>query len=280
MAEKDDKKLEDSPVEEETSTDTEEENDEEELGNKMSFINHLEELWRRIIVSLLTFGMTFIAVLSILWNNEEARGIFTRPLEDVLTKVGSHLIATGIPESFFFIIKVSAVAAVFLASPMILYQIWAFVAPGLYKKERKHFGPLVFFSFFLFAAGAAFFYFVVFPIVANFFVQFAIPGKIEWTPKLSETFSFVTMTMFAFGLAFELPVVAFILARLNIINASFLNKNRKYAILIMIIGAAFFTPPDVVSQLLLAAPMWILFEISVIIAWIFGPKSEKEEESE
>ena len=171
-----------------------------------------------------------------------------------------------------------AVAAIFIASPMIFYQIWAFTVPGLYKREKRYMGPFIFFSTFLFCGGAAFFYFIVFPIAAQFFAQFAAAAWIEFNPKLNQTFSFVIMLALAFGLVFELPLVTFILARLGVVNVGFLNRNRKYAILIIVIAAAFFTPPDVISQLLLAGPVWLLFELSVLITWIFGPKKEKEEE--
>jgi len=248
--------------------------DQEELGGKMSFIEHLEELRYRIVVSAITFALCFIVIYST--SIEVIKYYFTLPLMQVLQEQNTSMIFTGMAEGFIFELKLSAVAALFISSPMLFYQFWAFVAPGLYKRERIYVGPFIVFSTFFFSAGAAFFYFVVFPIAVNFFAKFSQAGQIEWKPKLSDVFSFIMMMMVAFGLVFELPVATFILARLRIISVSFLNRNRKYALLIMVTAAAFFTPPDVVSQLLLAGPMWILYELSVLVTWIFGPKAEKK----
>lgn len=251
---------------------------EEELGGKMSFIEHLEELRRRILVCLITIGACFLVIYST--SIATLKEYFTRSLFDVLDKMDSSLIYTGMAEGFFFDIKLSLMAALFISIPMVFYQVWAFVAPGLYKHERRYAGPFIVFSTLFFSGGASFFYFVVFPIAAEFFSQFALEGKIQWTPKLSDVFSFVMMMVLAFGLVFELPVVVFVLARMKIVSASFLRKNRKYALLIMVVGAALFTPPDVVSQLLLAGPMWLLYELSVLVAWAFGPRQKKTEQED
>ncbi len=250
----------------------------EELFGKMTFIEHLEELRYRLIVTVLTFACCFIVIYAS--SIETIKYYFTLPLLDVLEKLDSSLIYTGMAEGFLFELKLSAVAALFVSSSMIFYQFWAFVAPGLYKKEKYYAGPFIISSTFFFSAGAAFFYFIVFPIAADFFSTFAAEGQIEWKPRLSEVFSFVMMLMIAFGLVFELPVVTFILARLRIISAAFLNKNRKYAILIMVTMAAFFTPPDLISQALLAGPMWVLYELSVLVTWIFGPRPKGDEDED
>ncbi len=251
----------------------EELDEEEELGGRMTFIEHLEELRRRILVCALTFLGCFLVIYGT--SIKTIRFYFMLPLTEVLEKMGSTMIYTGIAEGFVFELKLSAVAAIFVSSPMIFYQLWAFIAPGLYKKERLYAGPFIILSTLFFTGGAAFFYFVVFPFVADFFSQFAA-DQLQWKPKLSEAFSFVVMMMLAFGAVFELPVLTFILAKLGIISSAFLSRNRKYAILIMITLAAFITPPDVVSQLFLFAPMWMLYEFSVLVAWIFGPRVEKE----
>lgn len=253
-----------------------EEKEDEDLGGKMSFIEHLEELRYRIVVSLLTVGGVFLVIYSTPLI-DTISAFFMKPMRDVVSKYGTFIF-TAPAEGFLFNLKLAAVAAIFISSPMIFYQLWAFVAPGLYLRERKYVGPFIIFSTLFFAGGAAFFYFLVFPIAANFFAAFANPDWIEFNPKLSETFSFVIMLAFAFGLVFELPLVTFILARLGLINVGFLNKNRKYAILIILIVAAIVTPPDVASQLLLAFPMWILFELSVLVTWIFGPEKEEAEQ--
>lgn len=254
----------------------ESEDKEEELGGKMTFIEHLEELRRRLIVTILTITGSFFVIYST--SVETVSFYFMKPLKEVVKQYG-HFQYTSMAEGFMFNLKMAAIAAVFVSVPMIFYQGWAFVAPGLYKRERRYVGPFIIFSTFFFAAGAAFFYFIAFPMGAQFFSQFAQADWIEFNPKLSETFSFVVMMIFAFGAMFELPVVAFLLARMRIINFQFLNKYRKYAVLSIFIIAAIITPPDVVSQMLLAIPMWVLYEISVLVVWIFGPRPKKEAES-
>jgi len=250
---------------------------EEELGGKMSFIEHLEELRRRLIVTILTLAGVFMFVYSS-GEVDTIAEFFMKPLRDVVSKYG-HFQFTSMAEGFMFNMKMASIAAVFISMPMIFYQLWAFVAPGLYKRERVYVGPFIILSSLFFAAGAAFFYFVAFPMGAQFFASFARPGWIEFNPKLEETFSFVVMMVFCFGFIFELPVIAFLLARLRIINVGLMNKYRKYIILIIFIVAAIITPPDVVSQLLVAFPMWALYELSVLVVWLFGPRPTKPEES-
>jgi sec-independent protein translocase protein TatC len=255
-----------------------EEKKEEELGGKMSFIEHLGELRRRLIVTILTVAGCFFVI----YSTDEVETIayyFMKPLKDVVAQYG-HFQYTSMAEGFMFNVKMASFAAVFVSMPMIFYQAWAFVAPGLYKRERRYVGPFILFSTLFFAAGAAFFYFIAFPMGAQFFASFANPGWIEFNPKLEDTFSFVILMLFAFGIIFELPLVAFLLARLRIINVGFLNKNRKYAVLVIFIVAAIITPPDVVSQLLVAFPMWTLYELSVLVVWLFGPRAPKEEATE
>jgi sec-independent protein translocase protein TatC len=254
-----------------------EEKKEEELGGKMSFIEHLEELRRRLIVSILTVTGAFFVIYST--SVDTIAYYLMKPLKEVVQNYG-HFQYTAMAEGFMFNIKVAAMAAVFVSVPMLFYQLWAFVAPGLYKRERVYVGPFIFFSSLFFAAGAAFFYFIAFPMGALFFAQFAKADWIEFNPKLEETFSFVILMLFAFGIIFELPVVAFLLARLRIISVGFLNKNRKYAVLVIFIVAAIITPPDVVSQLLVAFPMWALYELSVLVVWLFGPRAPKGEATE
>jgi sec-independent protein translocase protein TatC len=247
-----------------------------ELGGRMSFIQHLEEFRRRIVISLATLIVCFVVVSTT--SIEYLRDLFTQPLQTVLGQMKSNLIYTGMTEGFTFDLKLGAVTAVFISSPMLFYQIWAFVAPGLYKKEKKFVLPFIFFSTFLFLSGAAFFYFVVFPAAAQFFGTFAKEGAVQWMPKLGDVFSFVMWMLVAFGAIFEMPLVVFILARLNIVSAGLLHRNRKYAIVVILILAAVITPTtDFLNMMLLAIPMWVLFEISVVVAWIFGPKAKKEQ---
>jgi len=247
-----------------------------ELGPKMSFIEHLEELRYRIIVSVITFAAVFVVVYATPIIDTVAYN-FTKPLEKALEGFGK-IQYTHMAEGFFFQLKIAALTALFVSLPMIFYQFWAFVAPGLYKKEKIYMGPLILSSTLFFVGGAAFFFLVVFPIVSEFFTSFARPENVEFNPKYSELFTFVMMLIIAFGVVFELPLVVFVLARLRIVNDRFLRKNRKYALLIIVVLGAFFTPPDVVSQMFLVVPMLVLYEISVIIAKIFGPSPPKTEE--
>jgi sec-independent protein translocase protein TatC len=189
---------------------------------------------------------------------------------------------TSPPEAFFSYLKISVVAGIFLASPYLFYQIWGFVAPGLYKHERRGLIPIAFFSAFFFVVGALFGYFVVFPFGFEFFAGFTTQD-IQFIPKLNEYLSFALKLLFAFGLVFELPLFIFFLARLGLVTAASLRKKRKYAILIIFITAAVLTPPDPFTQSLMAVPMIILYEVGIVVARMFGkkrPEADKEEETE
>jgi sec-independent protein translocase protein TatC len=188
---------------------------------------------------------------------------------------------TSPPEAFFSYLKISVVAGIFLASPFLFYQIWGFVAPGLYKHERRWLVPIAFFSAFFFVTGALFGYFVVFPFGFEFFASFTTQD-IQFIPKLNEYLGFALKLLFAFGIVFELPLFIFFLARLGLVNAAGLRKKRKYAILITFIVAAILTPPDPFTQSLMAIPMLFLYEVGIIVALVFGKKKaepEKEEEA-
>lgn len=249
-----------------------------ELGPKMSFIEHLEELRYRIIVSFITFAAVFVVIYASPIKETVSHN-FTKPLEGALEGFGK-IQYTHMAEGFFFQLKIAALAALFVSLPMLFYQFWAFVAPGLYKKEKIYMGPLILSSTLFFVGGAAFFFLVVFPVVSEFFTGFAKPENVEFNPKYSELFTFVMMLIIAFGVVFEMPLVVFVLARLRILSARFLRKNRKYALLVIVLLGAFFTPPDVVSQMFLVVPMLLLYELSVLVAWIFGPSTKKPTEEE
>ena len=170
--------------------------------------------------------------------------------------------------------KVSFLAGVILGSPVIIYQFWVFVAPGLYQKERRYLVPIVLLSVVFFVGGALFCFFVVFPFGIKFFLSFAT-DVIQPLLSMKEYLSFASKMLLAFGLIFELPLVLIFLAKLGIVSVDFLRKNRKYAILLIFIVAAILTPPDVVSQILMGIPLMILYEISIIGAMVFGKKKEK-----
>ena len=244
--------------------------DEEE---KIPFTDHLEELRERIIKSFIAVAVGFAVCYGF---KEKLFELITRPLIAVMEK-GDQLIFTGLPEAFFTYLKVAFLAGLILAGPVIIYQFWMFVAPGLYKKERRVMIPIVVLSTFFFLGGALFGYFIVFPWGFQFFLSFA-SDSIKALPSMKEYLSFATKLLLAFGLVFELPIVITFLARLGLVTVPFLRKNRKYAVLIFFVGAAMITPPDVVTQIMMAFPLMLLYEISIWGAIVFGQKNTSEEE--
>jgi sec-independent protein translocase protein TatC len=241
---------------------------------RMSFTEHLVELRRRLIICLVAVGIGFAASYSFA---ERLFAILMRPLTRVMP-AGEKLVYTALPEAFFTYFKVALIAGVAFASPVIIYQAWSFVAPGLYERERRVLLPIVFFSTIFFLGGALFGYFVVFPFGFKFFISFA-SDYVRVMPSLRESLGFATWLLLVFGIVFETPLVILILARLGIVNAEKLRRNQKYAVLIVFIIAAVITPPDVVSQFLMAVPLLILYELGIWIAKIFGkqPSPETEE---
>ncbi len=242
----------------------------------MTFIEHLEELRYRIIVCVVSVAACFVFLYSV--ANETIRAYFMLPMQQAIEGKGSFQF-TWPAEGFLFDLKLALVVAIFVASPMLFYQLWAFVAPALYKREKKYVIPFLFFSTLLFVGGAAFGFFVVFPIGFEFFSKFATEGVLI-NPKLNEYFSFATKLLLAFGVAFELPLVLIFAGRIGLIDVKFLNRNRKYAVLILFVLAAMFTPPDVISQVLLAGPLWALYEMSTLLVWITQRGREQEEDME
>jgi sec-independent protein translocase protein TatC len=246
-----------------------------EEDEKIPFTAHLEELRSRLVKCSIAVGIGFAISYGF---KEILFEILVRPLVTVMAE-GDHLIFTGLPEAFFTYLKVALLAGLMLASPVILYQFWMFVAPGLYKKERRMLGPIVFLSSFFFIAGALFGYFIVFPWGFKFFLGFATES-IRPLPSMKEYLSFSAKLLMAFGLVFELPMVLTFLARLGIVSVGFLKKNRKYAILLFFVGAAILTPPDVVTQIMMALPLMAMYELSIIGARVFGKRKPQEDKAE
>jgi sec-independent protein translocase protein TatC len=242
---------------------------------KIPFTSHLEELRNRLIVSFIAIGVGAVIAFAF---KERLFNILVRPLIKVMEE-GDTLIFTGLPEAFFTYLKVALLAGIIVSSPVILYQFWMFVAPGLYKKERRMMGPVVLLSSFFFIGGALFGYFIVFPWGFKFFLGFATE-TIRPLPSMKEYFAFSAKLLLAFGLVFELPLVLTFLARLGIVSVDFLKRNRKYALLLFFAGAAILTPPDVVTQVMMAVPLMALYEISIIGARIFGRKKAEVDEAE
>ncbi len=236
---------------------------------RQTLIEHLEELRTRLIKCLIAIAIGFFVSYAF---KEKIFAILTQPLLEVLDGKGS-LIFTGIPEAFFTYLKVSLLAGIMVASPVIMYQFWMFVAPGLYPEERRMVLPAVILSIFFFTGGALFGYFVIFPFGFSFLIGFA-NESLRPLPSMKEYLGFASKLLFAFGFAFELPIVITFMARLGIVSVDFLKKNRKYAILIFFTLAAILTPPDVVTQMLLALPLIILYEISILGAKLFGKKQK------
>ena len=238
---------------------------------KLPFTVHLEELRNRLIKCFIAAGVGFVASFGF---KETLFEILVKPLIAVMEQ-GDTLIFTGLPEAFFTYLKVSFLSGIMLATPVILYQFWMFVAPGLYQKERRLLIPVVFLSSFFFIGGSLFGYFVVFPFGFKFFLGFATES-IRPLPSMKEYLSFSSKLLLAFGLVFEMPLVLTFLARLGVVSVDFLKKNRKYSILLFFVAAAILTPPDVITQVMMALPLIVLYEISIIGARIFGKKKEVE----
>lgn len=241
---------------------------------KIPFTEHLEELRKRLIVCFIAVGVGFVLSYGF---KEKLFQILTGPLIRVM-QTGDKLIFTGLPEAFFTYLKVAFLSGIILAAPVIFYEFWMFVAPGLYDKEKRLMVPVVVLSTVFFVGGAFFGYFIVFPYGFKFFLGFA-SEIIRPLPSMREYLGFASKLLLAFGLVFELPLIITFLARLGLVSVSFLKKNRKYALLLFFMGAAILTPPDVVTQIMMALPLILLYEISIIGARIFGKKNFEEEDN-
>lgn len=245
--------------------------------DKLPFTSHLEELRSRLIICTVAVALGF--VISYFFS-EQLFLILVKPLQKELPP-DSLLIFTGLPEAFFVYLKLSFFAGIFLSAPVLLWEIWGFVAPGLYDQEKKYIFPFVIFSTLLFFIGVSFCYFVVFPFAFKFFMGYS-SDIIKALPSVKEYLSFSCKLLLAFGIIFELPIFILFLAKLGIVNEKMLRTQRKFAILGIFIVAAILTPPDVVSQILMALPLMALYEISIYVAKVFGKKSSAtgEEETE
>jgi len=246
---------------------------------KAPFTAHLDELRKRLITCFIAVGVGFAICYGF---KEKLFQILVQPLLRVM-KTDETLIFTGLPEAFFTYLKVALLSGLMLAAPIIIYQFWMFVAPGLYQREKRLMLPIVFLSTFFFVGGSLFGYFIVFPWGFKFFLGFA-NEHIRALPSMKEYLGFTAKLLLAFGLVFELPLVITFLAKLGLVSVDFLKKNRKYALLLFFAGAAILTPPDVVTQIMMALPLMVLYEISIVGARIFGrhkvkPKAESAKSS-
>ena len=240
--------------------------DDELAGTEQPFVAHLVELRDRLIKATLAIGIA-VAVLALYPGPAALYDFLAHPLVATLPK-GATLIATSVISPFMVPLKIMLVCAFLLALPVVLWQVWAFVAPGLYSHERKLVLPLVVSSTLLFFVGVAFCYYFVFGKVFAFIQGFA-PKSITAAPDIEAYLDFVLSMFLAFGLAFEVPVVVVVLARMGIVSIEKLKAFRSYFIVLAFVAAAVVTPPDVVSQLALAIPMCVLYEVGIWAAQLF-----------
>jgi sec-independent protein translocase protein TatC len=244
--------------------------------HKMSLTEHLVELRKRLTNSLIALGIGFGVCY---YYKDWIFDIVTRPLTQVLPK-NSYLVYTGLTEAFFTYMKVAFFASLIITSPFILYQIWKFIVPGLLPKERKYVVPFVISSSLLFITGVLFGYFVALPPAFKFFVSFNnqyLQAMLSFKDYLS---LFVTFLL-GFGVSFELPIFMFFLAKLGIVNAKMLSKQRRYAILVIFVVAAILTPsPDALSQVLMAIPLMFLYEVSIFVVKFAEKKKVNVEANE
>lgn len=240
-----------------------------------TLISHLIELRQRLLKSVIALGIAFVPCA--IYANE----LFTLVATPLIEKMpqGGKLIATSLVAPFMAPFKLALFVALFAAMPYVLYQAWAFVAPGLYKREKRFAVPLVVSSIVLFYAGVAFAYFVVFPLMFAFLTTTA-PTGVEVMTDMTNYLDFVLLLFFAFGIAFEVPVAVVLLAATGLVRIETMTKNRGYVILGIFIVAAFLTPPDALSQTFMAGPMYLLYELGIVLSRILLKEKLAQQRSE
>jgi len=240
-----------------------------------TFISHLVELRDRLLRAIIAVLVLTLAMVP--WA-KEIYALLAQPLLSALPS-GATMIATDVTGTFLVPLKVTLMAGFLIALPYVLYQAWAFVAPGLYQHEKRLAVPVIVSSFFFFLVGMAFAYFVVFPVAFGFFVGYTPPG-VQMMTDIDKYLSFVLTMFLAFGLTFETPVVVVVLVRMGVVSLEKLKAARGYVIVGAFVIGAIFTPPDVISQLLLAIPLWLLYEVGLVLArFVTVPKRDAEEQS-
>jgi sec-independent protein translocase protein TatC len=244
------------------------EDDDNSAAGKMSFLEHLDELRKRIVNSAIAIGVCI--VLGFAFINRIVDFILA-PTRGALP-AGVKMIYTEPGEAFSLYIQISLIMGVVLAAPFIMYQVWMFIAPGLYSNEKRLAIPFVLFTTIGFVLGAAFNHYIAFPFMMAFFASFNTPD-LAFMPKLDDVFGLYTKMLLGMGIVFQMPAVVFFLAKMKMITARFLIKNFWYAFLIIFIVAAVITPTgDMMTQTIFAAPMVGLYCLSILIAWVVGPK--------
>jgi sec-independent protein translocase protein TatC len=248
----------------------------DENGARMSFLEHLEELRSRLIRAVIAIFAIFLVCLIFA---ERVFSLLAAPLTKLLPK-DSSLVFTGLPDPFFMYLKISFIMGIFVSLPYVLYQLWQFVSPGLYEKERKMAVPFISLATLLFYTGALFAYFVVFPAAFAFFLGYTSPD-LKAMISIREFVSLVMVLMLAFGIVFETPMVIVFLGLLGIVNSGQLKRGRRYFVVLAFVIGAILTPtPDVINQTLMAVPMVLLYEVGIWILAYLEKKRRREDESE
>ena len=236
---------------------------------------HIADLRKRLTISTITVVVMFFACFSFY---EPILEWMMAPVKHALP-VGTSMIAVEIQETFFTAMKVAFFGGFIISLPVIFWQLWLFLAPGLYDHEKKLVVPFVFFATLMFLLGAAFAYYIVVPIGFDFLIAFG-NSVVSVLPSIGKYVGFFTKLLIGFGIAFELPVITFFLAKIGLVNDQMLKDFFRYAVVLIFIVAAVLTPPDVISQVLMAAPLLILYGVSIYIAKVFNPAQKEEEEEE
>ncbi|HEX2138400.1 MAG TPA: twin-arginine translocase subunit TatC [Woeseiaceae bacterium] len=245
--------------------------DEEESLAEGTLLSHLVELRSRLLKVTAAVGVAFFALLPF---SRKIFAVVSDPLREVLP--GNAMIATAVASPLLTPFKLTFFAALLVAMPVVLYQLWAFVAPGLYRKEKRFALPLLASSILLFYLGVAFAYFMVFPLIFQFFTSVA-PEGVEVQTDIALYLDFITTLVLAFGIAFEVPIATILIVWTGLTTTEKLGRARPYVFLGAFVVGMFLTPPDIISQTLLSVPIYLLFEIGIIMSRVFAPRSEPEE---
>lgn len=240
-----------------------------------TLLSHLVELRDRLMRSMIATG---IMAIPCLYFANDLFAMMTEPLRRQLP-AGSNMIATSVVAPFMTPFKLGLLAAVFFAMPFILYQLWAFVAPGLYRNERRFALPLLVSSVLLFYLGACFAYFLVFPLMFQFFIS-TTPAGVSMMTDMTQYLDFVVLLFFAFGLAFEIPIATVLLVRTGLVRTESLGKKRGFVMLGIFVVAAIITPPDAVSQTMMAIPMYILYEAGILLSRLLVKQAPVRDEAD